>query len=54
MTEAASLDRQDYQDEVQENGKPNRDYYFYGIRLKNYRSPTAQVLIVSFFAFATV
>lgn len=37
-----------------DNGKPNQDYYIYGIRLKKYRSPTAQVLIVSFFAFATV
>lgn len=40
--------------EFRDDRKPDRDYYIYGVRIKNYRSPTAQVLVVSCFAFATV
>lgn len=39
---------------VTNGAKPDADYYWRGIRLRNYRSPLTQVALVGFIAFMTV
>lgn len=34
--------------------EPSLDWYYHGIRLKNYRTPMAQVTLIGFIAFMTV